>query len=190
MTLEEMIRLNTFYVDDVVDNADFVLLLNAGKNRMGTEVHCRFPDITVTATLDETFVFDEAYHEIPVLYAAAMTKSMDSSIPEKNSYMVQFESGLQDFVENYDPPAQYLVGPLVQQFTAADGQTNFTVTKNEYDPAYGNLKVYVNSLLVEFEKNNDKGFILETAANVGDAVTAKWELHADLSYKPALYPGW
>jgi len=187
-----MKRLVELYVDDVVDNNTLVTLLNMGKNRMAQEVKCRFPDITLTTNLDDTFVFSEEYHEIPVFYAAAMIKAQDSSIREKESFLAQFELGLQNFVENYDPPVQYLDLPNVEHFTATAGQLQYTITKNDYHPTYGNLKVYRNSIRVFDIEKDGNSFSLPITETVsdGDIITAIWEINADYIYRPAFYPGW
>jgi hypothetical protein len=191
MQLSQMVNLVNLYIDDVEDTDTIISLLNRGKDLMAVEVNCEFPDVVKSSDMTDTFVFDSKYHEIPVYYAAAMFKSKDSAVREKESYMSQFSDGIRNFTENYDPPVQYLRTSNVQQFTATAGQTDFTITKNDYSYPYGNLKVYVNGQLASFEFGDVPTiFTLETAATEGDKVTAQWEINSEYSYAPAFYPSW
>lgn len=190
MNLSQMIKLVDIYTDDVNQAVDVVPLLNAGQNRMATETRCKFPQLEFSSSLEGTFVFDEVYHETPVLYASAMLKAKDSAVREKESYMVQFEAGVKNFVENFDPPMQYRQDANIQQFTATEGQDTFAITKRDYSPVYSGLSVYKNGVVAAFVKGDEGTFILQTPAIVGDAVTAEWETNSDFLYKPAFDPGW
>ena len=191
MILAEMIRMVNFNVDDVIDNQDIVDQLNRAKDQMAARVGCKFPDIQITGDLSESFVFDERFHELPVLYASAMVKAMDSSISEKDSFMVQFMDGLVTFAAIYDPPIQYWENPTCQQFDVEDvSQSEFTITKATYNPVYGKLKVFVNgNQIFDFSKNGNTFWLID-AAQPGDRVTAVWEQDSSLTVKPAYYVGW
>lgn len=193
MKLSEMVGLVNIYIDDVADSGDIVALLNAAKNTMALEVKCRFPDITLNSNMDDTFVFDDVYHETPVLYAAAMLKSQDSAIQEKESYLSQYVSGLSNFSENYDPPVQYLNTPNVEHFTATMSQMNFIITKNNFHPRYGNLKLYKNSVEITDAFDIDGNAVILSALTTvahGDIITAVWEVNSDYGYEPGFYPSW
>lgn len=193
MQLSEMIRLVGIYIDDVADSSDILLLLNAAKNAMATEVRCTFPDLVASTDMSDTFVFDAEYHEIPVLYAAAMLKSQDSAVREKESYLSQYMAGISNFAENYDPPVQYLNLPNVQHFIATVAQTDYIVTKGGFHPRYGNLKLYRNSLpIVEDFVIGSNIFKLSPLTSVvaGDIITAVWEMNSDYGYAPGFFPSW
>lgn len=192
MLLSDMLLLLETYVDDSINNPDAVRWLNAGQNKMAVEVKAAFPQLTITSGLNTTFVFPEKFHETPVLYAAAMYKAQDSSMQEKESFLMQFRDGLQEFSENYDPPARYRDDAITQQFIATAAQTEFTITKEGYNYRFGNLRVYVNDRRTDYFLPVVTGFLYTDPAPilVGDAVTAVWEEHSDLYVRPAIYPGW
>lgn len=149
MILSQMITLVNSYVDDVLSNDDIIRWLNMGKDRMATEVKCTFPDLPTVAqdqTLSSSFIFPSKYHEVPCLYASAMYRGQESSLNEKGSFMQQFELGVRNFSENYNPPVQYLDQPNVIQYTATAGQTDFVVANDMFTPFYGGSRFYVNSL--------------------------------------------
>lgn len=189
MTLQEMIDAINRRVDDVVDVRDAVEWLNSGKNQMAVAVGAKFPDLSTT-DLNGTFPFDDKYHEAPVLYACACFKEQDSSLSEVANFMAKFENLKKDFVRNYAVPPRYRDDRLSQQFTATQGQTTFTITKEGYDPRFGDLKVYVNDMPAEFELGSGTDFILRNPANNGDAVTAVWEEHIDLIEPPYNWWTW
>ena len=93
-------------------------------------------------------------------------------------------------MENYEIPPRYRDDHLSQQFIATAGQTVFTITKNSYNPRYGDLKVYVNDRLVEHKLGDGTDFVLLTPASAGDAVTAVWEEHFDLVEPPYNWWTW
>lgn len=163
-----------YYVDDVVDTATTSLLLNAGKNKMAVAVHSKFPDIEPVAPND-TFVFDDRFHELPVLYAAAMAKSYDSSIQEKNSYLTQFEINLKDFVQNYDPPIQYVQAEYIYHMTVTEsvGTTLVDVMNKTYN-THGNVNAFVNSMPIPHLRTRT-GIVLHEPAPFGSVITVTWE---------------
>lgn len=189
MNISEMISLVEAYIDDLVDTTTCVTMLNAGQSQMETEAQVRFPPIVQTVEMDFVPPYPEIYHEIPVLYAAAMYKAQDSSIREKDSFMAQFYDRLRSFVANYDPPVQYLNRANVQQFDAAEDQTVFTVTKTTYNAVYGNPVAYVNGNPVD-AAINDRTVTLPSPAAEGAIVTVMWDDGAVFRVKPALYVGW
>lgn len=182
MNLGEMLNAINRRVDDLVPLADAVEWLNSGKNQMAAAVNAKFPDLNSLDTSD-TFVFDDVYHEAPVLYACASFKEQDSSLNEVNNFMVKFEQLKQEFVKNYVVPPQYRNDRLVQQFQASGGNQTFTITNEGYAPQFGDLKVYVNNLPVRDFTTSEYTF---TCPNVtdGDYVTAVWEEHTDLIDPP------
>jgi hypothetical protein len=192
MILNDMVSLLNRYVDDVVDITTATALLNAGQNAMAENVEADFPQLA-SSDINGTFVFPQKYHEIPVLYAAAMFKAQDSSIREKESYLSQFHERLANFTENYDVPARYRDTATVQQFTATAGQTTFTIVKESYNPTYSNLKVYINDVpTTNFISATDgtNGFVLTNASTLGDAVTASWEQREEFSGPPMPWWSW
>lgn len=194
MNLQQMINLINTNVDDVVSTNDAVAWLNTGKNKMAIAVGALFPDIAITSDLSDTFVFPAKYHHLPVLYACASYKGQDTSLQEKGSFMQEFVDGLQDFVARYDVPPYYRDDDTSEQFIATAGQSIFTINKNSYDPVSGDLKVYINGRQTfDFTPNRDtryKEFILATACNTGDKVTALWEIHTDLIEAPYSWWTW
>lgn len=190
MTLQEMILAINRRIDDVIATADAVEWLNEGQNLMGIAVGAKFPQLIASDTTS-TFVFDERFHNIPVLFASARYKEQDSSLNEANNFLNQFEAYKKDFVENYEVPMRYREDRQSQQFIATEGQDTFTITKIDYDPYSGELKVYVNDLPVSLSNigtGDDKSFMLDIPCTEGDAVTATWEYHSDLIEPP--YPWW
>lgn len=185
-----MIAMLQVLIDDVPDQADAVALLNAGQDKLAVEVSASFPALNVSDQ-EASPVYPKEYHQLPVFFAAAMFKGQDSSIAEKNSYMGDFISGLQDFSENYDPPVNYLNKPTVQQFDVVDiEQAIFFITKRGYSARYGNPEAYVNGVPVDFEKQYDGSILLLEPAVTGDRVTVQWEEHYDFTTRPAYYAGW
>ncbi len=191
MKLSEMITLLNTYVDDVVAASTATTLFNAGQNKMAAELKAAFPQLVSTA-VDSTLSFSEKYHEIPVLYAAAMIKAQDSSVREKGSFLDQFHDGMASFIENYDLPAQYKDDVNVAQYVAAAAQQVFTITNDTYLDQYSNLKVYVNSVRTyDFTKPTATSFSLNTACVGGEFVTAIWDIDHAMQEPP--YPwmaGW
>lgn len=176
MNYAEMKELLEYYVDDVVDNPIATRLFNEGKNRMALAVHAKFPDIANTVGVGDTFVFDDRFHNIPVLYAAAMVKSYDSSLQEKQSYQNDFEMALRDFVENYDPPVQYSTEDNLQHFVVDDNYVTtpvFSVTRNGYN-MFGNVSVYVDGVPAGHQKYGSEIRLYETPP-LGSIVTIEWE---------------
>lgn len=189
MILGEMIKAINRRVDDTVLQDNAVEWLNSGKNHMAIAVHADFPDIKVTADLSDTFVFPDKFHMCAVVYACAKMKEQDSSLSESNNFMKEFEEILKSFVQNYEVPAQYRDDRLSQQFVAIDGQDTFQITKEGYDPTYGDVKVYKNGLVqTDFITNDDSTFTLASTCVAGDRITALWEEHADMIQPP--YKWW
>lgn len=189
MNLATMIRMVNAYVDDIIDNQDIVMMLNDGKDLMASEVRCKFPDIELTGDLSDTFVFDEQYHRLPVLYASAMIKAQDSSIGEKNSFMQQFYDGLATFKVHYDPPAEYWDRPNCQQFIAEEGQEKFEVTKEDFHPVRSKVNIYVNSQRV-YDYSKYLGTIFLDNIAEGDRVTISWHTDPIMVNRPSYYVGW
>jgi hypothetical protein len=176
-------------VDDVVDNTTAVRWLNAGQNAMAVESRAVFSQLDPT-NLNGTFDFPEKYHETPVLYACAMYQSSESSIGEKNSYLVQFQEGIKNFTETYDVPMQYRDDSNTQQFTKTITDANtYTITKRGYIDGYkSNLKVYVNNVENTLFSINDKSFTLTNTPTNGDIITAAWEDRPEMIDPP--YTWW
>lgn len=202
MNLTEMVSLIGTYVDDVVDIPTGTSWLNQGLNKMAVAVGAKFPQLSSTDTMS-TFVFDEKWHDIPVLYASAIYKGKDTSLQEKNSFMSQFMEELKQFTVKYDLEPWFRDDAQSQQFVAVVGQTDFLITKISYDNATGDLKVYkydpvlkYATKLIEnadFTVNMDttkNDFTLTTACVGGETVTAVWEIHADIQEPPYSFWGW
>lgn len=183
MNVTEMLAMVRFLVDDTVDAPMIINLLNMGQNKMATEVKATFPQISKD-DINGTFIFPEKYHDLPVLYAAAMFKAYDSSIREKDSFMNQFLNGLPSFSENYNPPYRYWDDFNVQQFRATgSGSQTFTITKDTFNLDSANPRIYVNDVQttnVTFEGNS------MTHPNLinGDYITVIWETHNDINVPP------
>lgn len=209
MKLSEMFTLLNVYVDDVVSSPIATTLINAGQNKMAADIKAAFPQLSVTNP-DDTFVFPEKYHEIPVLYAATMIKAQDSSIREKESFLGQFNNGKADFVENWTVPPRYKDDQHIQQFRAtADATTlavptTFTIASETYDFQFSELTVYINDIkttrftipTVEIYpivttptySNDVKSFTLSDVPPADAYITAIWEIHADYQQPP--YAWW
>lgn len=197
MNLSEMIKLVNSYIDDVADNDELIRWLNMGKDRLATEVKCTFPDLPTVAvdpTLTSTFVFPAKFHEIPCFYAAAMYKSQESSLGEKASYLQQFEIGLRNFSENYNPPAQYRDEPNILQYTATAGQTEFTITSDVFAPYYGNKTFYINSIPSDsftIENNTKFTYTGLTPLVSGDKITLIFDQNSSFLEPPySWWKGW
>lgn len=195
MTLQDMIDYINNSVDDVVITKTAVAWLNAGQNKMAQTVGAKFPQLDATlSTSSQTFAFDDKWHEIPVLYAAAMFKGADTSLQEKNIFMQQFNDGLKEFVMNWEVLPSLRDDRITQQFIATDQQTDFTITKNSYDPSTGDLVIYVNDIqTTNFRTDTDptvKKFYLNTPSTLSDKVTAVWEEHTDLVDPPYSWWQW
>ena len=194
MNLASMKTLLELYIDDLADTTTAVDLFNIAKDRMATEVNATFADIVANGDLSDSFAFDSKYHELPVFYAAAMYKSADSSISEKNSYMNQFEAGLIKFSQKYETPIQYKDGPTIQQFTAVQDQMDFVVTKNDFNFKYTEMQVYLNGLAFydyEVDTAAPNTVTIPSGTNAGDLVTITWEMNDIYNSPPAFYPsGW
>ena len=194
MILSEMIAMLNANVDDVVDNVTATRWLNAGQNQMAVEARAVFTQLDATDT-NGTFDFPEKYHETPVLYACAMYQSSESSVGEKNSYLVQFQDSLKSFIENYDIPMSQRDDTNTQQFvkTALDANT-YTITKRGYVDGYkSNLKVYRNNIETTLFTITDKSFTLTNLTGiqepqVGDKITAVWEDRPEMNEPP--YTWW
>ena len=181
-------------VDDVVDNTTAVRWLNAGQNIMAIEAKASFTQLD-PANLNGTFDFPEKYHETPVLYACAMYQSSESSIGEKNSYLVQFQDGVKNFLENYDMPMSNRDDSNTQQFVKTSTDANkYTITSRGYVDGYkSNLKVYINNVQTSYFTINDKSFTLTEITGVqtlivGDKITAQWEDRPEMNEPP--YTWW
>ena len=181
-------------VDDVVDTVTVTRWLNAGQNQMAAEARAVFTQLDPT-NLSGTFDFPEKYHETPVLYACAMYQSSESSIGEKNSYLVQFQDGLKSFIENYDTPMTQRDDSNTQQFTKTSTDNNtYTITKRGYIDGYkSNVKVYRNNIETTLFTINDKMFTLTEITGIqvpanGDKITATWEDRPELIEPP--YTWW
>lgn len=179
-------------VDDVVLNEDALMWLNAGQNKMAIAVNAKFPKLEMTPAMDATFVFPEEYHDLPVLYACAMYKAQDTSLQEKDSFMLQFLDGLREFASRYSPPIIYRNDETTEQFVVDDTLNNvFNITKNSYDPRTGKLRVYVNGIQTNyFVKKADKSFKILQSLVEGDRVTAQWEIHTDMQKPPYSWWSW
>lgn len=188
MNLSQMVEAISRRVDDVVNINDAVEWLNSGKNHLAMAVNAKFPDL-VSTNGNSQFVFDEMYHEAPVLYACASFKEQDSSLNEVNNFMVKFEQIKQEFVKNYEVPPEYRNDRLSQQFEVINGVNTFTITKDGYNPQFGDLKVYVNNILTNNFLLDGLTFTVSPATD-GDKVTAVWEEHTDLIDPPFNWWGW
>lgn len=175
MNFADMKKLLEFYVDDVVENDIAVMMFNEGKDEMAVAANAVFPDIRNSSDDGDEFVFDKRFHRLPVLYAAAMVKAYDSSIREKESYMVQFQNGLKDFVQKCEIPPQYKKSVTTQHFTITNpnGQSEFTITSDFFD-TYGNREVYVNSEPVDAVWQGNR-VTLTTPAPQGSVVSVMWD---------------
>lgn len=192
MTLQEMINAINRRIDDVVATPDAVEWLNEAQNLMGIAVGAKFPQL-VSTNMSGTFVFDERFHSIPIMFASARYKEQDSSLQEANNFMGQFEEFKKEFVENYEVPMRYKEDRYTQQFIATNGQDTFTITKVDYDPRSGDLKVYRNDLPIDLNYKGwgtDKSFQLSIPCVAGDAVTATWEYHSDQQEPPYSWWKW
>lgn len=202
MNVQDMIDAINRRIDDTINNNDAVEFLNAGQNLLAMEVGASFSQLSAN-TLTGTFDFPAKFHEIPVIYACMRFKELDSVLTEAQNYRIQFEDMKKYFVQNYQVPMYLRDDRLSQQFTAAEGQTAFVITKDNYDPQQGDLLVYKNGIkLIGWSRvistildesaivttntttNDPYGFILNNPCTLGDVITAVWEEHMDLVEPP------
>lgn len=176
MNLSEMKSLLEYYVDDIVDNNIVIQLLNQAKNELAIVVDADFPDIAITPNMDDTFVFDDKYHNLPVLHAAAMVKAYDSSLGEKNSFMQQFQVGLQGFKSRYTVPIQYKLGANILQHlvTEENGVQQINVTSPNYH-SWSWVNVYVDGVLIEGAEGYGKQINLPMLVPQGATITVEWD---------------
>lgn len=106
MNLQQMKRAFESRVDDTADMTDLVEWLNSAKNDMAIAAKAIFPDID-QSNLDDSFVFDERYHEAPVIYACARFKEQDSSLNEAIHFQNLYETKKKEFVSRYVVPVKY-----------------------------------------------------------------------------------
>jgi len=188
--LSEMIALTNSYIDDVAPNDEIIRWLNMGKDRMAIEVKSTFPDLPTVAqdqTLTATFIFPAKYHEVPCLYAAAMYRGQESSLNEKGSFMQQFELGVRNFSENYNPPMQYRDEHNIIQYTATAGQTDFVIANDMFTPFYGDVRFYVNSVPNDYFVVQSKAlfkYVGTTPLTNGAKVTLIFEQNANFIEPP------
>jgi hypothetical protein len=192
MNLKEMIDAVNMRADDIQSNAVIIQWLNEGISVLGIAVEANFPQFSATSgdLIGQIAPIPERFHMIPVIYAIAKFKEYDSSVNEANNFMNQFEFLKNQFVATYQVEPQYRDDRLAQQFTVTDGQREFEITKNGYNPRYGDLKVYVNGQRKEDFTIKDKKFTLVTDSVAGDKITAVWEEHTDLLEPPYNFWRW
>jgi DNA gyrase/topoisomerase IV subunit B len=190
MNLQEMINAVYRRVDDSPATADVVEWLNSGKNKMAIAVNATFPDLSATASFQtQTFVFDDKFHELPVLYASARYKEQDGVFNEAQNFMFQFDQGLKEFVVKYEILPQYRDDHTTQQFIATSAGQTFTITKQTYDATRGDLKVFVNNIKASEFTIEDNGTVTVPACVIGDHVTMVWEDHVDMVEPPYSFWG-
>lgn len=185
--------------------------LNAALNQLGIAVQAVFPQLTVATDIP---VIPVKYHESLAVYAAAKYKERDSSLSEASNFMQQFENMKKDFIRYYDPPLQYRDDPLSQIFTATAGQMAYVITKDSFDPTYGDLQVFYNGRVlqrdVDYQQtrnpatsyanvvttntttNDPNGFTLNAplVVSAGDVISAIWEEHEDYVRPPYEWWSW
>jgi hypothetical protein len=177
-------------VDDSPSSASVVEWINAGVNVMAMRVNAVFPMLSVTESTSK-LPFDDKWSEIPVLYACARFKQSDLMTQDAQSYMNQFEMMVRDFVLRYEVPPQYKDDPNTEQFVPQLGQVNFTITKESFSAATGDLIVYKNNRKLVKDTDftvTETGFSLALGAQATDFITAVWEYHSDLQEPP--YSWW
>lgn len=188
MKLSQMVDAIGARIDDVIDIQTATEWLNAGLNQMAVSVGAVFPQLDSTNP-DDRFVFDAKWQEIPIVYACAMFKGMDTAVQEKNVYMQQFVMMLKDFQTKYQVPIIYKDDMYTEQFRATADQVTFTITDPDYNESTADLKVYVNGKPAEVITSEDT-FTLLVSAKEGDYITAIWEVHTDLQEPPYSFWGW
>lgn len=208
--LAEMVEAVKRRVDDNPVLADTIEWLNAGQNIMAMRVEANFPTLVNNGgALDQVPAYDEKYREIPVIYACAQFKAQDMLLRDHDMYLTQFDERVKEFANKYAVPPQYRDDRLAQQFTATAGTSTlktFIITKPNYDPATGNLQVYIGNILQNSENitvNDDRTFTVnafvvpvsdvmtqKTAFDGGELVTAVWEEHFDLTEPPYNWYRW
>lgn len=188
MLLSEMIETVNGLVDDVADNDDIIIWLNAGKDEMAIEAEARFPSLTIS-DIGKSFAFDDRFHMGPVYYAASKYKEQDSSLDEAVNFYNQFDMVKKNFALKADIAPQFREGSHVQHFTAILGQTDFIITKESYSPRYGDVKVYVNGVPTYAFTTMDNTITLPSLTT-GDMVSCIWEEHADMVDPPYNWWGW
>jgi hypothetical protein len=195
MQLQELKSRVWSRVDDAPTDLTVIQWFDDAQNRLASALGAKFPKFITNNKFDPTQepVWDEKWHEALVVFACARYKEMETSLSEVQNFQMQFEDLKAEMTENYQIPLQYRDDRLVQQFTAIDGQTDFTITKLGYEPVYGDLQVFINgNQTTDFRKKTDgtKGFILGATISLvsGDTVTALWDEHYD--YQEAPYPWW
>lgn len=201
LTQDKLVQAVCNRVDDSPANTSVTDWLNSGQNVMANKVGAIFPQLDPNNSSSQ-FVFDDKWAEIPVIYACARFKQADLMYPDADRYMQQFNDLLKDFVARYNLPEQYMDSPQAQQYTATAGQTDFTITKESFDPRFGNLRVYVNGNLAQFNTSDNAvsstvaqaydraalvvpyTFTLTTACVGGEYVTAVWDMNTELEFPP------
>jgi hypothetical protein len=186
MILSDMLLAFNDQTDDFADTTTIVRWLNFAQNDMATVVEAKFPQLD-PSNMNDTFVFDEKFHELPIMYAVAKFKAADTSDSEANLAMQEYLDKRTWFMANYKKPMRYNDEATVQQFVATAGQTVFTITDTGYDYRTGNLKVYVNDVKqpkLSYKYDRYSTFTLLTACNDGDCVTAEWEEHSEMEDAP------
>lgn len=176
-------------VDDQPGVDSIMAWINAGLGVMGAKVDAIFPTITSTS---DTFVFDDKWAEIPILYACFRFKQSDLMTQDAQFYYQQFNELLKEFATRYQVPPQYKDTANSQQFTASAMQTDFTITKDSFSSDISDLILYKNNVKLPSDAftMTDTGFTLDNATNAGDFITAIWEPRAELEEPPYTWWTW
>lgn len=178
MKMQEMMTLFEYYVDDVIDTSTVVSTFNRGKDIMIQDMDVEVPDLDYSNPNDQ-YIFPEKFHELPLLYAAAMFKAYDSSLQEKESFLQQFYAGVQKFKTGWEIPEHLKKGDDRQVITLEEDllTNDITITSNTYTK-YGFVDVYVNGTLVP---NTRYGKIISIDSSIklmkGDIITVIWDTY-------------
>lgn len=188
MLLKDMIEAVNGLIDDVADNSDLISWLNAGKDDMAIEAEARFPSLTAS-DMNKTYAFDDRFHMGLVYYAASKYKEQDSSLDEAVNFYNQYDLVKKNFALKADIEPQFRTGSNIQHFIAEEGQMDFIITKESYNPRYGDVKVYVNGAPSYAFTSIDNTITL-SSLTTGDMVSCIWEEHADLVDSPYNWWKW
>jgi hypothetical protein len=178
-------------VEDLPLIDDTVRWVNACLADLGIDLDANFPLVSDANSNLSSSGIPTKFHGMVALFCTVKYLEKDGSFQESNIFAQQYDDMKKRFIAAFEVPLQYRDDRLSQQFIAGSGQSTFEITKEGYDPTYGDLKVYVNGSLKDIIVNSDKTFMLTTytcAAN--EKVTALWEEHTDFVEPPYNFWTW
>lgn len=190
MTLDELRGVIQGTVEENPSLTNTIRWVNTMISTINLEMDISVPHLSFTAAGGESLPLPNEYSALFINFCCAKSKEFDGSIGDASYYMNEFKELKKEFISTYQVPVYYRNDRLVQQFVASQDQTVFTVTKEGYEPKYGDLKVFINGVRETDPIINDDNTFETSARSAGDKVTALWEEHTDMVEPPYMWWRW